>query len=87
MLPSYLNAGLRIARYTRVVVEISEGSVGLGSHCGLQLVDQSAEVAGHGPYVGTALNMRIDVQYHREVLQMMVMAMVGFGPHLPLSRI
>ena len=49
-------------------MEISEGSISLSSHRGLQLVDQSAEVAGHRAYVGTALNMRVDVQDHGEVL-------------------
>ena len=68
-------------------MEISEGSVGLSSHRGLQLIDQSTEVAGHRAYVGTALNMRVDVQDHREVLQMMVVTVMGFSPHISLCSI
>ncbi len=85
--PPYFYAVASIARYAGVIVEISEGSISLSSHRGLQLVDQSTEVTGHRAYVGTALNMRVDIQDHRKVLQMMVVTVMGFIPHISLCCI
>ena len=83
--PSNACAVTSITWYARTIVEIGERSIGLGSYCGFQLVDQSAEVARHGTYKSTALYMGVDVQYHGEILQVVIVDGCSLVPPISFS--